>query len=219
MLAETAIDPVECAAGEAGGVPDIDGLVHDLRGPLSVIVAFAESIDGAPREERARFVARLVANAHRALAVLEEFAALSDLRAGDVEPYRRPMDLVEVARQAVDATADAASRAVEITCVAADECVSMLADRDLLGMALRSVLRRMIQEAGGRQALRILVAGEGDHAAIEIRCVGGGTRHRHPDAEAMEILQRVIGLHGGLVVFDGEDRDLVLRVRMPRSSR
>ena len=58
----------------AGSVaePDIDSLVHDLRGPLSVIVAFAESLDGVGREERARYAVRLIANAHRALAVLEE---------------------------------------------------------------------------------------------------------------------------------------------------
>jgi len=201
---------------------DIDDLVHDLRGPLSVIVAFAESIEGAQREERARFVERLVANAHRALAVLEEFAALTDLRSGEVEVYVRPMDLAEVVRQAAESTTDAGRRGVDISCVLPQDGVPMEGDRDLLGMALRAVLRGATQGLAGPGSLRVLVVGDGDFGAVEVRvsdarmvrveALGGAVNE-------FEILERVVSLHGGRVAVEPDERESVLRMTIPRRPR
>lgn len=194
---------------------DVDSLVHDLRGPLSVIVAFAESIDGASREERARFVARLVANAHRALSVLEEFAALCDLRAGEVETCLRPMDLAEVARQATEATAEASRHGSDLAAVVPDDGVSVIGDRDLIGMALRSVLRRTVPELAGSAPLRVQVAGDGDFATVELRAAPSWRDRTRFEADAFEILQRVVALHGGRTMFDRADPYLVFRLSIP----
>ncbi len=202
--------------------PDVDNLVHDLRGPLSVIVAFAESLDGAPREEQARFVERLVANAHRALAVLEEFAALCDLRNGEIETDPRPMDLAEVARQAVEATSEGSRRGVEISFLASQDGVAMMGDRDLLGMALRAVLRCLAQEFAGRSPLRLQVSGDGDFVALEARILQAGRRHGQrvrASGGEFEILQRVVALHGGRVLFDQDDAASLFRVSIPRQPR
>lgn len=209
-------------AASDDGTPDIDTLVHDLRGPLSVIVAFAESIESAEREERARFVERLLANAHRALAVLEEFAALCDLRSGEIEAYVRPMDLAEVARLAAESTAQRGRRGVEIACLVPPDGLLMLGDRDLLGMALRAVLRAVAHVLVGAGSLRLHVVGEGDFGAVELR-VSDRRQVRGQSLRAaigeFEILERVVSLHGGQIVFDRADPESVFRVTMPRQPR
>lgn len=199
--------------------PDVDTLVHDLRGPLSVIVAFAESIEGAPREERARLVARLVANSHRALAVLEQFAALADLRTGLVEPDIRPMDLAEVARRAAQCTAEATHHPGDLDCIVPADGVPMMGDRDLLGMALRSVFRRSVADLAGSEPLRIVVAGDGASAVIDVRTLSAVAARVRIEADEFEILQRVTALHGGQVTVDGDEPDLLFRVHLPRQSQ
>jgi len=226
-MSELGIVAVRPSAGSCRGTvreepSDIDDLVHDLRGPLSVIVAFAESIEGAQREERARFVERLVANAHRALAVLEEFAALADLRSGEVEAYVRPMDLAEVARQAAESTTDAGRRCVDISCVLPHDGVPMLGDRDLLGMAFRAVLRALTHGLAGPGSLRLLVAGDGDFGALEVRVSDARVmrgRSLGAAANEFEILERVVSLHGGLVVVEPDGCESVFRMTIPRQPR
>lgn len=210
------------AGGAAVAEPDVDNLVHDLRGPLSVIVAFAESLDGVGREERARFAERLVANAHRALALLEEFSALCDLRSGDTELTVRPMDLAEVVQRACDDVTPDLRRGIEISCVVPPDGVLMIGDRDLLGMALRAVLRRSLRELRAPRAMRLIACGDGDFARLELQAAqvgeGGGVLEGIA-ANDLEILRRVVALHAGRVVFDRQNPDLVFAVSIPRQPR
>ncbi len=203
------------------GAPDIDELVHDLRGPLSVIVAFAESLEGAGREERARFAERLVVNAHRALAVLEEFAALSDLRAESVELSNRPMDLAEVVLRAGD-DVSGLQQGVRVHCLVPTDGVPMMGDRDLIGMALRAVLRKVAAGAALPAALRLQVAGDDDLARVELRVTEvdrDGYDIGELDAVEFEILRRVVALHGGRVVFENDDPGFTVGFCIPRHPR
>lgn len=208
----------------AGSVaePDIDGLVHDLRGPLSVIVAFAESLDGVGREERARYAVRLIANAHRALAVLEEFSALCDLRGGATELTVRPMDLAEVVQRACEEAAPDLRRGIQLTCAVPQDGVLMLGDRDLLGMAVRAVLRRSLRQLRAPRSLRVVVSGDGDFACFELQAVEPGDRDAilgEISIDDLEILRRVVGLHAGRLVFDRQEPDVVFSASIPRHPR
>jgi signal transduction histidine kinase len=202
--------------------PDIDGLVHDLRGPLSVIVAFAESLDGVGREERARFAERLVANAHRALAVLEEFSALCALRSGEAELTPRPMDLGEIVQRACENIAPDLRRGIEISCIVPQDGVLMIGDRDLLGMAVRAVLRKSARELRAPRALRVVASGDGDFARLELQTVVAGDREAvlaEIDVDDLEILRRVAAMHAGRLIFDRQEPDVVFRVSIPRQPR
>lgn len=203
------------------GAPAIDGLVHDLRGPLSVIVAFAESLEGAPREEQARFTERLVVNAHRALSVLEEFSALSDLRAEAVELSARPMDLSEVARRAADDVAGA-QPGVRFHCVMPSEGTPMVGDRDLIGMALRAVLRKVATGLVAPATLRLQASADEDLARLDMRVNEegpGACDFGEWSSGELEILRRVVALHGGRVVFENEDAGLSVGLCVPRQPR
>ncbi len=207
---------------ESVGEPDIDGLVHDLRGPLSVIVAFAESLDGVGREERARYAERLIANAHRALAVLEEFSALCDLRSGETDLTVRPMDLGEVVRRACEDVVPGLRRGLELVCVVPRDGVLLLGDRDLLGMATRAVLRKIVRGLSAPRVLRVVAAGDGDFARFEMQAGSIGERDavfREIEIDDLEILRRVVALHSGRVVFDRDDGDVVFAVSIPRQPR
>ncbi len=207
--------PPVIQVGSAGAVDEdtLDELVHDLRGPLSVIVAFAESLDGAQREERARFTERLVVNAHRALAVLEEFAALSDLRADSLDMSLRPTDLAEVIERAAADVRPGLQRGVELICLVPPHGLPMLADPDMLGMAMRAVLRKL---GGGLQSpltLRVQVVADDDLARVELRA-----GEALPTGE-VEILRRVVALHGGRVLLDNDDPGLAVGFCIPRQPR
>lgn len=221
MLAEQ-LAALETAT--SGGEPcglDIDELVHDLRGPLSVIVAFAESIEGAEREERARFAQRLVVNAHRALAVLEEFAALSDLRSDELAVSIRPIDLAEVIARACDDAAPGLPRGFEVSCLAPEDGLPMVGDRDLLGMAIRALLRRCARVLGPI-SLRLHVVGDDDLARVELRADRAASGNRglaDLDAGEFEILRRIVALHGGRVVFENDEAGLAVELCMPRQPR
>jgi signal transduction histidine kinase len=221
MLAEQLADPGnESSGGEPGGL-DIDELVHDLRGPLSVIVAFAESIEGAEREERARFAERLVVNAHRALAVLEEFTALSDLRSEELAASVRPMDLGEVVARACDAAAPGLPRGFEISCIVPQDGLFMVGDRDLLEMGVRALLRRCARVLGPI-SLRLHVVGDDDLARVELHAEATGSNGRglaDLDAGEFEVLRRIVALHGGRVVFENDEAGLVVGLCMPRQRR
>ncbi len=196
---------------------DIDQLVHDLRGPLSVIVAFAETLDGAPREERARYAERLVCNAHRALALLAEFSALHDLRQGGIEVHRQAVDLGDLCRAAVEIVRQDARDGSDVSCLVAEGGVVLSGDRDLLGMALRAVLRRSLREMTSTAALRLRVACERGHALVDLSISDSSAApEMDPDARSdLEILQRVVSLHGGRVLFDHATPDLIFRVALP----
>jgi signal transduction histidine kinase len=220
MLAERlAVLETATSGGDPCGL-DIEELVHDLRGPLSVIVAFAESIEGAEREERARFAERLVVNAHRALAVLEEFAALSDLRSEELAMSVRPMDLGEVIARACDDAAPGLPRGFEVSCIAPQEGLPMMGDRDLLGMAIRALLRRCARVLGP-VSLCLHLVGDDDLARVELRANRGSNGRGLADLEAgeFEILRRIVALHGGRVVFENDETGLTVGLCMPRQQR
>ncbi len=201
---------------------DVDELVHDLRGPLAVIVAFAESLEGARSEDRARFSDRLVVNAHRALSVLEEFSALCDLRSSEVEPRLRPMDLAEVVRRSYQEIAVGLQRGLEINCVVPQDGLPMMGDSDLLGLGIRSVLRKVAHGLTAPGSVRLHVSGDRDLGRVEMR-VSSESARRY-DLEALpvaehEILRRVVGLHGGRLVFENDGNELVIGICIPRQPR
>ncbi len=218
MLAEkTAGHTVETLASSE---LDLDRLVHDLRSPLSVIIAFAETLEDAGHDERARFTQRLVANAHRALALLEEFSALNDLRAGQIEVRPGSVDLSELVRQACMVARDVGSRAAE-TRYLSDGEVLVHADRDLLGMAVRAALRKIVIDAGSDNLLRLRVSAEDVFGVLEISLPDRGPAQAavvDPSDPELEILQRVVALHGGRLVFEGFEDGLTVRVLIPRRS-
>lgn len=218
MLAEAIDRQANSGISTETGI-DVDQLVHDLRGPLSVIVAFAETLDGASREERARYAERLVCNAHRALALLEEFSALHDLRQGGVELHRGAVDLGDLCRAAVKNVRQDARGGSEVSCLVAEGGVVLSGDRDLLGMALRAVLRRSLREvaATSTAALRLRVARERGYAVVDLSNSDSSTGFEMDsgDGTELEILQRVVSLHGGRVLFDHAASDLIFRLALP----
>lgn len=201
--------------------PDIDRLVHDLRGPLSVIVAFAETLEGAERHERARYTERLVANAHRALGLLEEFSALYDLRSGAIELHRSVLELGELTDSTAEVVRSESRAGCELRCLVAEGGVTLAADRDLLGMALRAVTRAILRELGGASVLCLRVSKDSAFAYLELSA-SEADPGRVPDPSQLpelEILQRVISLHGGRLLFDAASAESLVRAAIPLELR
>lgn len=118
-------------------------LVHDLRNPLGIIAAFAETLADAPTEEHAELCERVRVNAERALHVLEELSLLADLRAGHAE--RADLEDADLG-ELLDRVAGTMERHAERIRRTAGGSRRALLPGVHLACALRSVLRQVVHE-------------------------------------------------------------------------
>lgn len=94
----------------------LEAVSHDLRTPLTSILGFALTLEGAGPElrpdEALDLVARIAVNARKLERLLGDLLDLDRLQRGIIAPQRRPTDLAALVARAVDETDDETGHAI-----------------------------------------------------------------------------------------------------------
>lgn len=153
---------------------------HELRNPLSVVRATAETLPDAPKASQAKLLKTLIRNAERMSAIVTDLLDLSRIEAGqyDLEPTR--LNVRECVENSIQSTVERiASRKHELD-VQIDNDLDCVADQT----AFEQVLVNLIDNAAkytperGHLCVRAFALGE-DRARIEIQDDGPGISKKY----------------------------------------
>ncbi len=145
---------------------------HDLRTPLTSMKATIEALQDGVAEEPERYVRSMLADLDLLSGLVEDLFLLAQIEAGKLELHAEPVDLADLADEAVEAmTPVARRRGVEIE-IKADRHITVLAGERELGRVIRNLLDNAIRYAPATSRVRVEV-GNGPHEAT-VRIVDEG---------------------------------------------
>ena len=212
-------------------------LSHELRNPLSAIAAAGAALEqpgmAADWSVRAgQIIRRQTALLKR---LIDDLLDVAKITRGKLGLVRRPLDLAEVVRSAVESLGDSGARIpstdlqLERVCVDADPERLQQVVANLLGNAIK------FTPSGGR--VRVRTFAEGRDAVLSVEDSGAGIapellprvfdlfqqgpqgrdRARGGLGLGLALVRRIVEMHGGSVEArsDGEGRGSVFTVRIP----
>lgn len=153
-------------------------IAHDLRSPLSAMVAQAELIEtllaADPDSRVARACAKVLANADRMAGMIS--ATLERVRSEScgLTIQKAPVDLAELARSAAAANERAAAVKRASICLEAPEQVVAPADEELLLEAVDNLISNAIKYGFEDGAVTVSVFSDGEMARIQVSDDGQG---------------------------------------------
>jgi two-component system, OmpR family, sensor histidine kinase KdpD len=153
-------DRIEAEAIEAGALRRSDELKtallrsvsHDLRTPLTSIIAAGTALDSSnlSEQERHDLSEAVVQEGRRLSRLVENLLDVSRLEAGDAEPRREPIDLAGVLEAARESIGDDGTG---IRLEVGAEVPELLADSVQLERAFANLLENGVRHGGGRPVL------------------------------------------------------------------
>src|SRR5262245_10312761 len=200
-------------------------LVHDLKNPLGLVVGYAEALTLTDASEHAELSARLMVNARALLEVLDEYSLLSDLRRRRVRLDRAACNWQAVAGRVIKALRETArERDHEITNPHEHE-VTVYADPQRFEQMVRLLVREALRATPRGTRVELSAHPTADNA-VEVRLdVSPGAVENMPDVGALsvfdverpavELVQRVVDLHGGSLTLTHEARHAAAHIRLP----
>jgi signal transduction histidine kinase len=194
-------------------------LIHDIKNPLGVMVSFAEEIPSAADEDRAQFCDRLVANARRALQVLDDFALLADLRREGNRLHETECEWDALIAEAVRDAAAATPAVAEVSGSAGSRPIR--GDPHRLRQAISALLRETLHRARRDDHVRLRIDADETSVALHVTVSGGGDTEPsgYPFDEetvAFELVRRVAKAHRGSLRFATRGEEAVATLRVPR---
>jgi signal transduction histidine kinase len=195
----------------------LEAVSHDLRTPLTSILGSAITLEQAnmdlPQEDAVDLVRRIATNARKLERLLGDLLDLDRLQRGIVSPQRRPTDVGELIRRAVDETEDRNGHNltvdVEPFMVSLDAPKVERIVENLVTNALRhtrpgaEVWVRAVPKDGG---LLLIVEDDGTGIPPELReeifepfrqAPGSATGHSPGVGVGLSLVKRFAELHGG----------------------
>ncbi len=146
---------------------------HDLRTPLAALGAAVEALEDGLASDPARYFAAMHHNLAALRSLVDDLFILARIEAGSLEFARAPVDLAEVADEAVEAlTPTARQRNVTLRLKAAGQVV-VLAGSAELSRAIRNLLDNAIRHAPPGTDVLVEVA-DGDRAVVRVMDQGDG---------------------------------------------
>lgn len=169
----------------------VETLTHEIKSPLSAIRGAAELLqEPMPESERARFVDNILRESRRTQELVERLLELAALERQRGLEREEPVELAEVAREAIHATAPQAQRrkvAVELS--AADDA-RLQGDPLMLASAVINLLENAIDFSPEGGTVEVTVARDGEEARVSVRDHGPGI----PDYAAERVFERFYSL-------------------------
>ena len=151
---------------------------HELRTPLTSIRGYLELLIsgevGQLSKEQERFLAIVDRNADRLLNVVGDLLFVSQVEAGVISLEKKPVELVGLLKESVDAVRPAAAAkglAVELV---ADDIAEVEADRSRLAQVFDNLLSNAIKFTPEGGFVDIALMAEGGHAKILVSDTGMG---------------------------------------------
>ncbi len=221
----------EAAKAEAEDARErlLASLSHDLRTPLTAIRAAVEALQDGVAEDPDRYLASIDQDVKAMSELVDDLFLLARLESGAVEFEPMPVDLVELADEAVEAVAPMAARAGIRVKVEASDAINVngaphelgRAIRNLLDNALRyspagSTVRVVLSNGGNTTTLRVIDEGPGfapafRQSALDEFTKGDPARSRSEGGAGLglAIVRSIIETHSGTVWIDPEPRGSV----------
>src|SRR5438105_4265507 len=195
---------------------------HELRTPLTSILGYLELLDqdrDRLTQRHRHFLGVVGRNAERLLDIVVDLLFVAQARAGHMTLDREPLDLAELAQQAVEGTLPAANERQITISVApcADSVVS--GDRQRLGQVLDNLLSNALKFTPRNGSVEVRLSARRDDAVLEVADTGIGisagaqrelfTRFFRTDAAieaaiqgtglGLSIVKAIVDGHGGQV--------------------
>ena len=150
-------------------------LAHEFKAPLSSIRGAAELLgEDMPREDRARFIANLRAEAERMQRVVERLLELSALEARHGRVDFAELDLRALVEQSVATARSAAEpRGVTMT-LAAGPAVRVRGENFLLAQSIGNLLHNAIEFTPAGGTVTVAIAVDGARATVSVEDTGPG---------------------------------------------
>ncbi|MGB6063097.1 MAG: HAMP domain-containing sensor histidine kinase, partial [Candidatus Aquilonibacter sp.] len=147
-------------------------LAHDIKGPLTSIIGFAELLEeGFLEGDEATDAARTIrSNAQRLATLANDMLALSRVEHGELEIADDRVDLVEVLRSTVEAVA--AERAIDL--VIDVKTALVRGDAERLRQVFDNLVRNAIKFSPGGEPVRVHVSEQGTGFSITVQDQGIG---------------------------------------------
>ena len=198
---------------------------HDLRTPLTAILGYAELMNrrGGLSERHAQSAAVIERNARRLLRLVNDLLTLAQTRAGQLHLEREPVDLSELAGEAVQLARPLARQArLRLLCELAPNA-GVIGDRLRLGQLLDNLIANALKftPAGGSVTVRVTTgqaevklsvtdSGPGIPADEQARLyeafVRGAGATSPGTGLGLTIVRAVADAHGATVALDSSPR-------------
>jgi signal transduction histidine kinase len=154
----------------------VANLSHELKTPLTALRLAAESLEGHPPEDaRHRFTERIVIEADRLAAIVDNLRQLAEIEAGGAIVERSPVEVDGVLREV---TQRAGGRPVELT---VSEGLVVEADRAKLAQALGNLLDNAAKFSPPGTPIEVSAEPVGGEVRITVRDHGNGISPEHWD--------------------------------------
>ena len=158
----------------------MSSVTHELRTPLTSIRAFSEMLRDDPRielEQRRRFLGIIVAETERLTRLVNQVLDLAKIESGHAEWHNAEVDMVEVIRNAVDATGQLfAGKGISVDVSLPEQVSPLWADRDRLIQVMMNLLSnaaKFVGESGGHVRVG-LTESVGESLTVEVADNGPG---------------------------------------------
>ncbi len=153
----------------------VANLAHELKTPLTSLRLAVESLPDAPAPAQRRFVERALGETDRLALIIDNLRQLTEIESGAMAVTRMPVAVAPLLREVAER---AAPRPVTI---AAEERLTVAADRSKLAQALGNLVENAAKFSPGGSAIELTARGAENEVAIAVRDHGPGISPEHWD--------------------------------------
>jgi len=214
-VAETERDQVESARKAF-----LAAVGHDLRTPLTSMQAAIEALQDGVTEDPERYLRSMLADLDLLSGLVEDLFLLAQIEAGRLELHSEPVDLSDLADEAVEAMTPVARRRGVGIEIKADQHITVLAGERELGRVIRNLLDNAIRHAPASSQVLVEVGHGGQMATVRIVDQGPGfsddvdvfesftkgdaarTRSHGGAGLGMSIAKGLVEAHGGSIAVE-----------------
>lgn len=147
---------------------------HDLRTPLTSMQAAVEALQDGVADDPERYLRSMISDLDHLSGLVEDLFLLARIEAGKLELRPEPVDLTDLADEAVEAMTPVARRQEVGIDMHADRHVTVIAGARELGRVIRNLLDNAIRHAPPSSQVRVDVENAGHEATVRVIDEGPG---------------------------------------------
>jgi two-component system sensor histidine kinase BaeS len=193
---------------------------HDLRTPLTSMKATIEALQDGVAEEPERYLRSMLGDLDLLSGLVEDLFLLAQIEAGKLELHAEPVDLSDLADEAVEAMTPVARRRGVGIDIMTDQHITVMAGEREIGRVIRNLLDNAIRHAPAASRVHVEVANGGPLATVRIVDQGPGfpddvnvfesftkgdaarTRTHGGAGLGMAIAKGLVEAHGGSIAIE-----------------
>lgn len=147
---------------------------HDLRTPLASLQAALEALEDGMVEDEQRYFRAMHGDLDLLRSMVDDLFLMTRLEAGDAALERVPLDLAELADDAVEAMGYVAQKRQVDVALETDGLVKAVGAPQALSRVIRNLLDNAIRHAPPETTVRVHVANGGPSASVRVTDEGTG---------------------------------------------